>query len=101
MDVEVTDIPDKARFEILADGEVAGFVLYHLRGNEIAFTHSETDDRFRGHGLASQLVRTALDEARVRHLAVLPYCPFVRSWITEHREYADLVPAGKREQFGL
>ena len=101
MDVEVTDNPDKARFEILADGELAGFVLYHLRGNEIAFTHSETDDRFRGHGLASQLVRTALEEARARHLAVLPYCPFVRSWISEHPEYADLVPVGKREQFGL
>jgi hypothetical protein len=101
MDVEVADNPDKARFEILADGEVAGFVLYHLRGHEIAFTHTETDDRFRGHGLASQLVRTALDEARARHLAVLPYCPFVRSWITEHPEYADLVPAGRREQFGL
>ena len=101
MDVEVIDNPDKARFEILADGELAVFVLYHLRGHEIAFTHTETDDRFRGHGLASQLVRTALDEARARHLAVLPYCPFVRSWITEHPEYADLVPAGRREQFGL
>ena len=101
MDVEVADNPDKARFEILADGELAGFVLYHLRGNEIAFTHTETDDRFRGHGLASQLVRTALDQARARHLAVLPYCPFVRSWITGHPEYADLVPAGRREQFGL
>ena len=101
MDVEVTDNPDKARFEIVADGELAGFVLYHLRGSEIAFTHTETDDRFRGHGLASQLVRTALDQARARHLAVLPYCPFVRSWLQEHPEYVDLVPAGRREQFGL
>lgn len=101
MDVEVADNPDKARFEILADGELAGFVLYHLRGNEIAFTHTETDDRFRGHGLASQLVRMALDAARARQLAVLPYCPFVRSWLEEHPEYADLVPAGRRAQFGL
>ena len=101
MDVEVTDNPDKARFEILADGELAGFVQYHLRNDVIALIHTETDDRFRGHGLASQLVRTALDQARARHLAVLPYCPFVRSWLTEHREYADLVPAGKRDQFGL
>jgi predicted GNAT family acetyltransferase len=101
MDVEVTDNPDKARFEIVADGELAGFVLYHLRGHEIAFTHTETDDRFRGHGLASQLVRAALDNARARDLAVLPYCPFVRSWLQEHPEYVDLVPAGRREQFGL
>ena len=101
MDVEVADNPDKARFEILADGELAGFVLYHLRGNEIAFTHTETDERFRGHGLASQLVSAALDAARARQLAVLPYCPFVRSWLEEHPEYADLVPAGRRAQFGL
>jgi predicted GNAT family acetyltransferase len=101
MDVEVTDNPDKARFEILADGELAGFVQYHLRGNEIAFTHTETDDRFRGHGLASQLIRASLDAVRARHLAVLPYCPFTWSWIEDHPEYADLVPADRRAQFGL
>jgi len=91
MDIEVTDNPDKARFEIAVNGELAGFVLYHLRGNQIAFTHTETDDRFRGHGLAGQLVREALDAARERHLTVLPYCPFVRSWISGHPEYADLI----------
>ena len=101
MDVEVTDNPDKARFEIVADGELAGFVQYHLRDGVIAFTHTETDDRFRGHGLAGQLVRSALDTARERHLTVLPYCPFVKSWLTEHRDYADLVPDDRREQFGL
>ena len=101
MDLEVTDNPDKARFEIIVDGELAGFVLYHLRGSEIAFTHTETDDRFRGHGLGGHLVQASLDSARERHLAVLPYCPFVNSWIAAHPEYANLVPAGRREQFGL
>jgi predicted GNAT family acetyltransferase len=101
MDVEVTDNPDKARFEIVADGELAGFTQYHLRDGVIAFTHTQTDDRFRGHGLGSRLVRASLDEARARQLVVLPYCTFVQGWITEHREYADLIPAGRREQFGL
>ena len=101
MDLEVADNPDKARFEILADGELAGFVQYHLNGDVIAFTHTQTDDRFRGHGLGGRLVRSSLDAARERHLSVLPYCPFVRSYILEHREYADLVPADRRRQFGL
>jgi uncharacterized protein len=91
VELQVTDNPAESRFEIRADGELAGFVQYHLRGRQIAFIHTETDDRFRGHGLASQLVREALDAARERHLTVLPYCPFVRSWIAGHPEYADLI----------
>ncbi|HET9967659.1 MAG TPA: GNAT family N-acetyltransferase [Streptosporangiaceae bacterium] len=91
MELLVTDNPDESRFEIRADGQLAGFAQYHLRGSQIAFTHTETDDRLRGHGLAGQLVREALDAARERHLTVLPYCPFVRSWIAGHPEYADLI----------
>jgi len=91
VELQVTDNPDESRFEIRADGQLAGFAQYHLRGSQIAFTHTETGDRFRGHGLAGQLVREALDAARERHLTVLPYCPFVRSWIAGHPEYADLI----------
>jgi predicted GNAT family acetyltransferase len=91
VELQVTDNPDESRFEIRADGQLAGFAQYHLRGSQIAFTHTETDDRFRGHGLAGQLVSEALDAARERHLTVLPYCPFVRSWIAGHPEYADLI----------
>jgi predicted GNAT family acetyltransferase len=101
MELQVADNPGRARFEIRADGELAGFARYHLRGDEIAFTHTETDDRFRGHGIASHLVQASLDAARERHLAVLPRCPFVRDWIADHPEYADLVPKGRRQDFGL
>lgn len=101
MDLQVVDNPDQGRFEIRADGQIAGFIDYSLSGNEIAFMHTETEDRFRGHGVAGRLVRSGLDSARERHLAVLPYCPFVRSWIADHPEYADLVPERTRERFGL
>jgi uncharacterized protein len=101
MELQVVDSPDKARFEILADGEVVGFVDYSLRDGQIAFLHTETDKRFRGHGVAGHLIQSSLDSARERHLAVLPYCPFVRSWIADHPAYADLIPEGKRQRFGL
>jgi predicted GNAT family acetyltransferase len=90
-----------ARYEIEADGVVAGFVDYRLSHNGIAFLHTETDERFRGRGLAGQLIQASLDSARKRSLAVLPYCPFVRSWIGNHPDYADLVPADRRAEFGL
>ena len=101
MELQVTDNPDQEQYEIRADGELAGFVQYHLRDGVIAFLHTQTDPRFRGHGVAGTLVRSSLEAARERHLAVLPYCPFVQRWLTEHPEYTDLVPEDRRAGFGL
>ncbi|HXL95272.1 MAG TPA: GNAT family N-acetyltransferase [Streptosporangiaceae bacterium] len=101
MELRVADNPEKARYVVLADGDLAGFVQYELTQNAIAFTHTQTDARFRGRGIAGHLVRAALDSARERGLGVLPYCPFVRAWIGEHPDYADLVPADRRAEFDL
>jgi predicted GNAT family acetyltransferase len=100
-DVRVVDVPDRSRFEIRVDGEVAGSTEYRRRPGLIAFVHTLIDPRFEGRGLASQLVRTALSEARSDGLSVLPFCPFVRSYIAGHPEYLDLVPEDMRAKFEL
>ncbi|MGK5532708.1 GNAT family N-acetyltransferase [Streptomyces sp. URMC 129] len=102
----VADNPERSRFEIFDEGEdggaaLAGFAEYHLSEGEIAFIHTEIDSRFEGRGLAGALARAALDAARERDLAVLPYCPFIRGWIGKHPEYAELVPQERRARFGL
>ena len=98
---DVVDRPEKHRFEILADGAVAGFAAYRLREGEVTFTHTEVDGAYEGKGLGSVLVRHALDTARERGLAVRPACPFVRDWIARHPDYVDLVPAAERERYDL
>ena len=97
----VVDVPDRSRFEIRVDGEVAGFTEYHRRPRVISFVHTSIDQRFEGRGLASALARTALSAARDDGLAVMPFCPFVRGYIARHPEYVDLVPTDLRAQFGL
>jgi predicted GNAT family acetyltransferase len=89
------------RFEILVDGELAGFARYQRQGEAYAFTHTEIDDRFEGQGLGSALVRSVLETAREAGAPVLPYCPFIRGYIERHPEYLDLVPAAQRERFEL
>jgi predicted GNAT family acetyltransferase len=97
----VADNPGKSRYEILVEGESAGFVTYRRNGDVIAFMHTEMEPPFQGAGLASHLVRETLDDARQRHLSVLPFCPYVAGWIRRHSEYADLVPADRRPDFDL
>jgi predicted GNAT family acetyltransferase len=101
MSAAVRDAPEAERYEIHVDGALAGFAEYRRRPGLIAFTHTEIDDAHEGQGLATTLIRHALDAARADGLAVLPFCPFVNGYISRHAEYADLVPDGFREQFGI
>jgi uncharacterized protein len=101
MELQVVDNPDMQRFEIRADGEIVGFIDYRLRDGKMALLHTQTENRFRHQGVGGHLVQSSLDFARQRHLAVLPYCPFVQSWIADHPAYADLVPADQRANFYL
>jgi predicted GNAT family acetyltransferase len=54
-----------------------------------------------GQGLGSALVQGILDNSRERGRPVLPYCPFIRSWIQKHPDYLGLVPPDRRPEFGL
>jgi uncharacterized protein len=99
--IEVADVPDRERYELSIDDEVAGFTAYRVRPGLIAFVHTEVDERLQGRGLADRLIRFALEDARARSLAVLPFCPFVKAFIERHREFEELVPDTYREQFGL
>jgi predicted GNAT family acetyltransferase len=99
--VSVIDVPERSRFEVRVDGDVAGYSEYQRRPGLIAFVHTLIDPRFEGRGLGSTLVREALSEARSEGLSVLPFCPFVRGYIAGHLEYLDLVPEGMRAQFDL
>ena len=101
MELRVADNPDEGRYEVFADGELAGFVTYRLGPRRISVLHTEIDDAFEGHGVGGSLVSEALDDARARGLAVLPFCPFVRSYIKRHPEYLDLVPENDRGRFEL
>jgi len=102
MTTAVTDDAARKRYEITEDGEQVGFLTYRLGDGFIDMIHSEVDRKHSGRGLAGILVRFALDDARARGLAVVPFCPYVASFIAEHRdEYVDLVPEERREQFGL
>jgi predicted GNAT family acetyltransferase len=99
--IAVSDAREHERYEIRIDGELAGFATYKARPRQIAFKHTEIDESFEGRGLAGKLIAFALDDARERGLAVLPFCPFVKAYIQRHREYADLVPADRWAEFDL
>ncbi len=91
MDLTVTDVPEQHRYEARDGDDVAGFAVYQLSDKLIVFTHTEVEPQYEGQGVGGRLVQAALDDVRSRGLRVLPLCPFAKSWISQHPDYADLI----------
>jgi len=89
-EITVTNNTSAHRYEIELEGHIA-LLEYIVRGNVIAFNHTETPEELRGRGLAAILTKHALDAARAAGQKVIPQCSYVDSYINKHPEYADLV----------
>jgi predicted GNAT family acetyltransferase len=91
MDPVIVDATGAQRYEARVDGRLAGFLEYVLKRGRIALVHTEVLPGHEGQGIATAVVRYALDDARRRDLRVLAICPYVRSYLERHPEMQDLV----------
>ncbi|MDV7351633.1 GNAT family N-acetyltransferase [Rhodococcus oxybenzonivorans] len=98
---QVQDNPQRNRYELIADGDVAGFIDYSAGDGVLTLTHTEVSDAFEGKGYAGRLVEDTLDDARSRGLGVLPECTYVQQWIRKHPDYRTVVPENDRSRFDL
>lgn len=73
----------------LGDDQVS-VIDYRRVGDTLVVTHTGTEPRWRGRGLAGETTRQALDDVRRRGLRVRPLCPFTVDYLDSHPECADL-----------
>jgi uncharacterized protein len=97
VEIKVTDIPEKERFEGRDDnGELLGFVTYQLTGNIIVYTHTEVLPQYEGKGVASTLAKHVMDDARSHSRHVVPLCPYLSSWLERHHDWDDIIVKNTR-----
>jgi len=90
-EVTIQDNPERRRYEASTEsGVVAGFAEYRDVDGVRVFTHTEVDDAFEGQGIGSNLARGALEDVRERGMRLRVKCPFIRKFVQEHEEYAEL-----------
>jgi len=85
----VRDNKALSRFEMDVDGAVA-FANYRLTPQAVIITHTETPRALRGRGIASELIKGALDLIRADGRKVIAGCGFVVDYLYKHPEFADL-----------
>ena len=78
------------RFELNVGSQTA-FANYRETPQAVIITHTETPRALRGQGIASELVKGALEMIRADGHKVIAGCGFVVDYLDKHPEYADLV----------
>lgn len=89
---DVIDNTTAHRFELVDSGATA-FLTYRMKGEAIEYLHAETPPELQGHGVAGAIVKFALERDKAAGRKVIPTCPFVKTYIERHPEYASLVLA--------
>ena len=74
--------PDR-RFELQIDGHVA-FLDYERARGEIRLLHSEVPPELQGRGLATQLIRHAIETAKHEKREVVSMCSAVDNYLAKH-----------------
>jgi uncharacterized protein len=87
---EIVNNTAEGRYELSVEGQIAA-TYYSLADGVITFIHTEVPPELGGKGIASKLIRGALDQVRADGLKVIAQCPFVKAFIDKHPDYQDLL----------
>jgi predicted GNAT family acetyltransferase len=91
------DNEERARFELDVNGIIA-FITYRKSPGAITLVHTEVPPELGGQGVGSKLGRATLDAVRAQERKLTVECDFVRSFMTKHPEYIDLLAPGAEEK---
>jgi uncharacterized protein len=87
---DIVNNRERHRYELAVDGHIAA-TYYAIADGIITFIHTEVPPELGGKGIASKLIRGALDQVRAEGLKVIAQCPFVKAFIDKHADYQDLL----------
>jgi predicted GNAT family acetyltransferase len=90
MSTDVIDRPDKSRFELPVEGEVA-VAYYRADGNRLTLTHTEVPQHLSGQGVGSRLAKGVFEALKGSNRRAVAKCPFMASYAARHPEYAALL----------
>jgi predicted GNAT family acetyltransferase len=100
--ITVRHAPDNHCYE-LVDGQTSigktQYIAPGDSGGERIFYHTEVSDDYAGKGLASVLVKHALNDTVAAGLTIIPVCPYVKAWLRRHPEYQQHAGKVRPEHF--
>ncbi|MEM1273084.1 MAG: GNAT family N-acetyltransferase [Pseudomonadota bacterium] len=80
----------KGRYVTVISGHEAELTYSILSQSMIIADHTGVPDALRGTGIGLALVERLVADARAEGVKIVPLCPFVKSQLARHPEWADV-----------
>ncbi|MCR5183654.1 MAG: N-acetyltransferase [Opitutales bacterium] len=75
------------------DGKLIAEIRFSLKKGIAVITHTFVDESLRGQGIASQLVRLAVEQIRKNGVPVAATCSYAQLWLQRHPEHQPVNPS--------
>ena len=89
--VTITDNKEAGVYELWVDGQTAPGLLYNEAGTRVTILATAVFPKFRGKGIAGNLLGGVLDLLRAEGRTATLTCPFATAFVHSHPQYADVV----------
>lgn len=89
--VTITDNKEAGVYELWVDGQTAAGLLYNEAGTRVTILATAVFPKFRGKGIAGNLLGGVLDLRRAEGRTATLTCPFATAFVHSHPQYADVV----------
>ena len=89
--VTITDNKEAGVYELWVDGQTAAGLLYNEAGTRVTILATAVFPKFRGKGIAGNLLGGVLDLLRAEGRTATLTCPFATAFVHSHPQYADVV----------
>lgn len=91
MDLDIKHDKKNQRFYVEVDKKESGLKYKKIDEKTLDYYTTFVPEELRGEGIAAEITRFALQDAKDNDYKVLPSCPFVKSYIDKHPEFQNLM----------
>lgn len=88
--IEITFEPERHRSAAYDDGKEIGECVFTASETFWIISHTYVTDGYGGRGIAADLVKKVVEEARLKGVKIIPLCPFAKSEFEKKSEYHDV-----------
>lgn len=89
----LTNNENLRQFELVVDGQKAK-IVYELQRDRMSLLHTEVPSALEGRGVGQAIVEKTLHYLEENKLKLVPWCPFVKSYLKRNPEWKRILAQG-------